>query len=892
LQGSIGETCGSECYLDDVAHWVHTNDIRTSSFGSDLSGTQSITLYTVSTFGGGVNILKSAAKYGGFIDSNDNDLPDLASEWDEDSDGDPDNYFAADTSTELTAGLNTALYDILNRVASGSAISVLSTSEVGEGAVYQAYFYGKNIDNNGKEITWPGYLLGLFIDEYGNIREDSNTNDTLDMTSDKIIVYYFDEGENRTRIKQYLDSDGDGEADGSATIMEIEDIKSLWDAGKMLAQTTPSSRTIYTWIDSDTAGTIGTVDSGEFASSLFATTNKTALRPFLDAATDTVAEKIVGYVRGTDQTGYRSREIDVDGTDRTWKLGDIIYSTPAVVGKPAESYDLIYGDTSYATFKNTYKDRRNVIYVGANDGMLHAFNGGFFNTSAHQFTAGTGKSLGEELWAYIPYNLLPHLQWLTDTSYSHVYYVDLKPKVIDARIFSDDATHPGGWGTVLVCGMRFGGGEISLTDDFGSGSSTTRTFRSAYFALDITDPESAPDLLWEFTHANLGYTTSYPAVVYTDPSSTPGTWWIAFGSGPTDFDGTSTQLGQTFVVNLKTGAMPNNSPIGTNWGSSNYSFKGDPISVDVDISDSQCSGGSCSYSPDVFYIGCSQGTLWRVSCIGGTWAGTHSYLVALGNTKPITAAPSASQDDDGRLWLYFGTGRFFTETDKTDTVTQSLVGVKEPYDWSDCDSDSVYRELTIYCNSCMSAVAATSSNLLDVTDYAVYENGWVDEDDDGTADTTFNALVNDMYQSSSVDTHYDGWILDITSGERCITKPTVLGGMVTFSTYEPIADVCTYEGNSYLYALYYKTGTAFAENIIGSDTDTLDTGSGTESLERYKRRVSLGRGVSASPSLHIGSQKGAKVILQTSTGQILQIQESNLPDSYKSCPLAGTWVQN
>src|SRR5207247_9874058 len=63
---------------------------------------------------------------------------------------------------------------------------------------------------------------------------------------------------------------------------------------------------------------------------------------------------------------------------QVWKLGDIVDSTPTVVGSPKERFDVIYGDTTYSTFITQYKTRRQVAYVGANDGMLHAFNAGFF----------------------------------------------------------------------------------------------------------------------------------------------------------------------------------------------------------------------------------------------------------------------------------------------------------------------------------------------------------------------------------------------------------------------------------------------------------------------------------------------------------------------------------
>ena len=859
---------------DDDSKWL---SVRTFS----PSGSPAATLIE--------NPLWYAAKWGGFEDKDDDGTPNQQDEWDADSDGVPDTYFYVQNPLQLETQLGEAFASILERMSSGTAAAVVADSQSGTGGVYQAIFYPRLTDLNGKEVSWIGNVKALWLDTYGNIREDTDGDGVMDMASDKIIRFYFDENNSRTRVKTYTDTDSDGDADsGSETIVEVGDILPIWDAGESLAERdlTLSPRDIETWVDTNGDGV---VDSGEFIA--FDATNASTLRPYLAQTTDTEAETLIDYIHGEEQTGYRSRTIDVNGTDRVWRLGDIVYSTPTVVGKPKERYDIIYGDNSYAGFKQQYKDRRQVIYVGANDGMLHAFNGGFYDETAYTFTDTTGYALGEELWAYVPYNVLPHLQWLGLEDYTHVYYVDLKPKVIDAQIFADDATHPDGWGTVLIGGMRFGGGEIGLTDDFGSGSET-RTFRSAFFAIDITDPLN-PDLMWEFTDANLGFTTSYPAIVYTDQTNEE--CWVAFGSGPTDYDGTSGQLGRTYVVKLSSGQEPmGGSPIATNWGGGNNSFMGDPSSVDIDIAGSQCSGGSCSYKPDVFYIGDSLGTLWRIGCIGVNWAGNQSALLSLGSTKPIVAGPSIAEDDDGRLWVYFGTGKLFAESDQLNTDAQSLVGVKEPLDWSDCDGDSITDELTIDCGSCLSGTTVLSTNLLDTTDYTVFEGGSVDTDADPTngTETTFWSLENEIGQYGSGDSDYDGWIINMSGGERCVTKPTVLGGLVTFSTYLPdVADICKHEGDSYLSAIYYKTGTASYESVIGTD-DTVTITEGGETKEKIKRRTSLGYGVASSPSLHVGKRKGAKVIIQTSTGEIVEVDQESLPGAYKSRPLHWVETQN
>jgi type IV pilus assembly protein PilY1 len=190
--------------------------------------------------------------------------------------------------------------------------------------------------------------------------------------------------------------------------------------------------------------------------------------------------------------------------------------------------------------------------VGANDGMLHAFNAGFFffDSADARWEFGkqsdggseTAYDLGAELWAYVPMNLLPHLYWLTDPNYQHVFYVDQKPKVFDAKIFADDSKHPNGWGTILVCGMRFGGGKIRTDKDHdGIYENGDQIMKSAYFVLDITDPESAPELLAEISFDDLGFTTSYPGAILVYPqdpldkeadANKENKWYLVLGSGP------------------------------------------------------------------------------------------------------------------------------------------------------------------------------------------------------------------------------------------------------------------------------------------------------------------------------------------------------------------------
>ena len=184
----------------------------------------------------------------------------------------------------------------------------------------------------------------------------------------------------------------------------------------------------------------GIVDSGEQIP--FTTANSTTLGPYLRAgAAPFTADAIINFIRGcepsvcADQASLRDRRLQVpaaSGTLKTWKLGDLIHSAPQVVASPSDRYDAKYGDLSYQAYLVKYANRRQVIYAGANDGMLHAFNGGYYHPGDDPTTGTTslpivehgwftrtptdnsvGPDLGDELWGFIPYQLLPQLQWLT-----------------------------------------------------------------------------------------------------------------------------------------------------------------------------------------------------------------------------------------------------------------------------------------------------------------------------------------------------------------------------------------------------------------------------------------------------------------------------------------------
>ncbi|MBH0196001.1 MAG: hypothetical protein HP494_10505 [Nitrospira sp.] len=422
---------------------------------------QNVTVYTFFAFGNisGREILMHTAQLGGFEDTNNNGIPDLVTEWDRvinatgapGTDGIPDNYFESSNVDDLQERLMAAITSILRKSASGTSISVLATSATGEGSVYQAYFFTNDVGQGGANVKWIGYTQGLFIDTFGNFREDTVQDAVLDYTQDLIITTRYDNNPLSPTYKQVLvdkfnDANGDGVADSTTPVItaDLKSVVPIWEAGKELALTNWSSRKVRTWVDQDNDGL---VDIGEEMD--FSTANCTALREYLRYAGDSCAggsnaTNLIEFILGREVTGLRTRMLEVpvgSGSYQVWKLGDPIHSTPAVVAAPKARYDLQYGDATYTDFYKKYRTRRQMVYVGANDGMLHAFNGGYYHKGDNPATPATvehgwftknptdnssGENLGAEKWSFVPYQLLPQLQWLARTDYSHVYYVTVR----------------------------------------------------------------------------------------------------------------------------------------------------------------------------------------------------------------------------------------------------------------------------------------------------------------------------------------------------------------------------------------------------------------------------------------------------------------------------------
>jgi len=506
----------------------------------------------------------------------------------------------------------------------------------------------------------------------------------------------------------------------------------------------------------------------------------------------------------------------------------VVSSSPAVVGAPAQSYETY--DSTYATFKAQYAYRRQVVYLGANDGMIHAFNGGFWDQNVGGFklddlflsavtTSDKARHvLGAELWAYVPVNLMPHLQWLDDVNYQHAFYVDGDPQAFDVKIFDDtDLDHPGGWGTILVVPMRMGGMPFDIVE-----GANTYSARSALVIFDITDPENPPELLGEFTDVDLGFTTSKPALVkntlnQVDPltggvSVITNEWSLVFGSGPDILTTASVSAGKKpyiYSLNLKElVSNPSSSAVFTKalvGASSPDGFVGDVTAVDWDPVD--IANGSAT---DTVAYGTIDGQ--SLSETGRLMSHVPQSLSAdptsgllpnpiptlvYNNGQPITSAPTFNYYNSTR-WLYFGTGKLLVAADNASSQLQSFYGLK--YD---------------------SAALPITSGVVNTTQIQVATSGAIVC---GGACPGASSTVSELEAAIASPT-VPGWQIDLANSDnlsdpsgRSVGNSVMSNGLIFFTEYVPPVEICDVDGQSYLYALDINTGTSTEFSPLGSES--------------------------------------------------------------------------
>ncbi|MFG6416201.1 pilus assembly protein [Roseateles sp. DC23W] len=355
-----------------------------------------------------------------------------------------------------------------------------------------------------------------------------------------------------------------------------------------------------------------------------------------DAKPKATADNLVSFLRGSAAL-EQSAAADADKVFRTRAspLGDIVNGAPVYVKKAPLSYS---GDGYSDYVAQTRAKTFGVLYVGANDGMLHAIK---VSDDVADTTGGT------ELWAYVPSMVMSNLYLLADTNYEakHRFFVDGAPVVSDIYDGSK-------WRTILVGGLGKGG--------------------RGYYALDITNPES-PALLWEFTETNLGYSYGNPIIT----KNKSGKWVVMFTSGYNNVspgDGG----GYLYVVDALTGASI--STIATKVGTTNVGNTSTPSNlgkINAWIDDDKLGVAARVYGGDML------GNVWRFD-FDDNYApsGREATLVAqtAGASQPITTRPVMTEILDGNYKyavVSVATGRYLGTSDIGDTSLQSIYTFKD-----------------------------------------------------------------------------------------------------------------------------------------------------------------------------------------------------------------------
>ncbi len=552
----------------------------------------------------------------------------------------------------------------------------------------------------------------------------------------------------------------------------------VWDAGKQLSDTgspviLAGNRKIKTYIG-------GSLQD-------FKTTTSAITYTVLGAADNTEKDQIINYIRGA--VDYNDEDGDTNITEeRPWKLGDIFHSTPVVVSPPFFPF---ITDPTYNAFKTANAGRTTILLAGANDGMLHAFR----------------ESDGEELWAFIPPNLLDQLKNLKVLSGTRDFYVDASPIAADVKT-------GGTWKTIVIFGQRRGGNN--------------------YYALDITDTTN-PQYLWSFSDARLGETWSEPAIGKVKMSD--GTdKWVAFVGGGFDSTHSNYSSGNKTTETFFTIDLSNGAKLWEYYNSSssddrqfmNFSFPAAPTAVDLDNN---------GYI-DRVYIGDVGGQLWKfdVAPTGGAtlsgslinnWTGKRLFTAAPspGQANPPNAGefyptqaiyswPTLALDASKNLWVFFGTGDRYHPNSPS---TNRFYGIKDN-------------------TSMTNGSQLTESSLTDMS-------------------------------SGGTPTITQGWYLvfsPASSGEKVLAAAEVFRGVVLFTTFTPVTTVAcgTGGGNAKLYSVNMDTGDA-AINLANAT----DLPAGQSALTNTK---DIGTGIPSKPVMvagHAITSTTSEMIYDTDTGK-------------------------
>lgn len=535
----------------------------------------------------------------------------------------------------------------------------------------------------------------------------------------------------------------------------------LWNAASALkGQNWDTGRKIITY-----SGSAGT----PFRWASLTASQQTALNKNpATSISDSQGSARLDYLRGdhsNEGTGnyYRTRK---DG----FVLGDIVDSAPVYVGVPVALPPL--EAVPHSSFRSSNSTRPAMIYVGGNDGMLHAFD----------------VATGAEKLAFVPNKLFSKLNALTDPSYIHGYYVN-------ASAAAGDAYFGGAWHTMLVGGLAAGG--------------------KGYYALDVTDPAgfsegaAASIVKWEFTDssdADLGYTYGQPTIM----KMKNGKWAAIFGNGYNS----SSEKPVLYVVDISNGAVIRKIDL-SNGTTGNGSGLSEAAVVDQDG----------DYVADYIYAGDLKGNLWKIDVTAsspGSWGSSY----ATGSTvkplfkavdagavaQPITMRPEVSRHPDGQggFMVYFGTGKYLENGDRVPIASpkHSFYGI---WDKNPGSGNLTGTQPAAVVRADLLAQTFTTTTVTDAK----------------TGVTATVRLVTDntmVWRPGASTPDYLGWREDMpVTGEMIVANPVLIGGefpRVLYTTLIPeSASTCSVGGDSWLMEVSVQNGGLLETQVFDTNGD-------------------------------------------------------------------------
>lgn len=506
-----------------------------------------------------------------------------------------------------------------------------------------------------------------------------------------------------------------------------------------------------------------------------------------------VGNNLLNYLRG--QRGHEYDRGSVALIDQFYRnrervMGDALESQPAFIGAPVFSYPY----SGYTEFKTANANRAGTVYIGTNDGMMHAF----------------AADTGVERWAYVPSMVISNMWRLADKQYAdkHTNYVNGSPIISDVCTANcsnapTDASPPV-WKTILVAGLNGGG--------------------RGYYALDITNPNS-PSLLWEFTTTSgigktrdddLGYTFGQPVIT----QKADGTWVVVLTTGynnGTDSPQKVTPSGSTFIANTPPGNGRGYLYV-LNAGSGTIISK-----IDTTVGTASAPSGLAKVAGfniepagnkvSYIYGGDLLGNVWRfdinstsTATIGtGTafrFATLFSDTSTLGspgvNPQPIMTTPVLGTIVGKRV-VFIGTGKYLEISDLTSTQKQSQYAIKD---------DDATATLVNPRNSLVQQFLA--------------------ENPDGTATRLASGTAVGAGVAPTASNAVDfstglGWFIDFPdTRERANIDARLVLGTLLVPTIVPSATACSPGGTGWLNFVDYRTGAAVVgvPGLVSVKTDS------------------------------------------------------------------------